>query len=205
MGKGYSLTAIPIVETLSGDFSAYIPTNLISITDGQCALETELFFKGVRPALNSGLSVSRVGSAAQTKAMKKVCGTLKLLLAQYRENEAFQQFSSDLDESTQKILERGKRLTQILKQDQYSTISMPIQVVLLYAGSKGYLDILSLEEITYFIKVVRYDLSNNMVLSRKPFFTIIEGTRDFDKNVESKMVEYIKDAREYVQKCYSST
>ena len=133
MGSGYSLTALPIIETQAGDLSAYIPTNVISITDGQCALESDLFFKGVRPAINVGLSVSRVGSAAQIKAMKKVAGQLKLLLAQYRENAAFAQFASDLDASTKKVLERGERLTHILKQDQFATMSTSVQTVLLYA------------------------------------------------------------------------
>ena len=147
LGTNHSLTALPIIETQAGDLSAYIPTNVISITDGQCALESELFFKGIRPALNVGLSVSRVGSAAQTKAMKRVASQLKLLLAQYRENAAFSQFSSDLDSSTKMVLERGLRLTEILKQDQYSTIHTSVQTVILYAGSKGFLDSLSLNQI----------------------------------------------------------
>ncbi len=135
-----SLTALPIIETQAGDVSAYIPTNVISITDGQIFLETELFYKGIRPALNVGLSVSRVGSAAQIKAMKQVAGSIKLELAQYREMEAFAQFGSDLDAATQKLLARGARLTQLLKQDQYSPLPVEEQVVSIYAGVKGYLD-----------------------------------------------------------------
>ena len=135
-----SLTALPMIETQAGDVSAYIPTNVISITDGQIFLETELFYKGVRPAVNVGLSVSRVGSAAQVKAMKQVAGSIKLELAQYREMEAFAQFGSDLDAATQKLLARGARLTELLKQAQYSPLQMEEQVCVLYAGTKGYLD-----------------------------------------------------------------
>ncbi len=138
-GSG-SLTALPIIETQGGDVSAYIPTNVISITDGQIFLETGLFYKGIRPAINVGLSVSRVGSAAQIKAMKQVAGTIKLELAQYREMEAFAQFASDLDASTQKLLARGARLTQLLKQPQYSPLAIEEQVAVIYAGTNGYLD-----------------------------------------------------------------
>ena len=134
------MTALPIIETQAGDVSAYIPTNVISITDGQIFLETELFYKGVRPAVNVGLSVSRVGSAAQIKAMKQVAGSIKLELAQYREMEAFAQFGSDLDASTQKLLARGARLTELLKQPQYSPLSTPEEVAVIFAGVKGYLD-----------------------------------------------------------------
>ena len=139
LGAG-SLTALPIIETQAGDVSAYIPTNVISITDGQIFLETELFYKGVRPAVNVGLSVSRVGSAAQIKAMKQVAGSIKLELAQYREMEAFAQFGSDLDAATQKLLARGARLTELLKQPQFSPLSTPQQVAVIFAGVKGYLD-----------------------------------------------------------------
>ncbi|MFA5126728.1 MAG: F0F1 ATP synthase subunit alpha [Patescibacteria group bacterium] len=137
---GGSLTALPIIETQAGDISAYIPTNVISITDGQIFLETDLFYKGIRPALNSGLSVSRVGSAAQIKAMKKVAGRLKLDLAQFRELEAFAQFGSDLDEATKQQLNRGARVTEILKQAQYATLPQAKQVAILYAATNGYLD-----------------------------------------------------------------
>jgi len=138
-GSG-SLTALPVIETQAGDVSAYIPTNVISITDGQIFLETGLFYKGIRPAINVGLSVSRVGSAAQIKAMKQVAGKIKLELAQYREMEAFAQFASDLDPATQKLLARGARLTQLLKQPQYSPLTVEEQVVVIYAGTRGYLD-----------------------------------------------------------------
>ena len=135
-----SLTALPVIETQAGDVSAYIPTNVISITDGQIFLETDLFYKGVRPAINVGLSVSRVGSAAQIKAMKQVAGSIKLELAQYREMEAFAQFGSDLDAATQKLLNRGARLTELLKQGQYSPLPVEEQVASIFAGVKGYLD-----------------------------------------------------------------
>ena len=137
---GGSLTALPIIETQAGDVSAYIPTNVISITDGQIFLETELFNQGIRPAVNVGLSVSRVGSAAQTKAMKKVAGSIKLELAQYREMAAFAQFGSDLDASTQKLLNRGSKLTELLKQDQYSPMPVAQQVIAVFAGVRGFLD-----------------------------------------------------------------
>jgi F-type H+-transporting ATPase subunit alpha len=137
---GGSLTALPVIETQAGDVSAYIPTNVISITDGQIFLETDLFYKGVRPAVNVGLSVSRVGSAAQIKAMKQVAGSIKLELAQFREMEAFAQFGSDLDAATQKLLARGARLTELLKQGQYSPLLVEEQVAVIFAGVKGYLD-----------------------------------------------------------------
>ena len=149
---GGSLTALPIIETQAGDVSAYIPTNVISITDGQIFLETDLFYKGIRPAINVGLSVSRVGSAAQIKAMKQVAGTIKLELAQYREMAAFAQFASDLDASTQRLLNRGSRLTELLKQSQYNPLSVQEQVVAIFAGVKGYLDTLPLGEISRFEK-----------------------------------------------------
>ena len=144
---GGSLTALPIVETQANDVSAFIPTNVISITDGQIFLETNLFFKGVRPAVNVGLSVSRVGSSAQTKAMKSVSGGIKLELAQYREMEAFAQFASDLDASTRRVLSRGARLTELLKQDQYSPLAMEEQVCVIFAGTQGYVDALPVAEV----------------------------------------------------------
>ena len=147
---GGSITAFPIVETQAGDVTAYIPTNVISITDGQIFLETDLFYKGIRPAVNVGLSVSRVGSNAQIKAMKKVAGTLKLDLAQYRELEAFAQFGSDLDESTKKQLERGKRAVEILKQPQYSPVKTEHQVVVLYALTNGFMDDIPVDKIKEF-------------------------------------------------------
>lgn len=145
-----SLTALPIIETQAGDVSAYIPTNVISITDGQIFLETELFYQGIRPAINVGLSVSRVGSAAQTKAMKKVAGSIKLELAQYREMAAFAQFGSDLDASTQRLLNRGARLTELLKQPQYSPMPVEEQVVSIFAGVNGFLDTIPTEAVTRF-------------------------------------------------------
>ena len=145
---GGSLTALPIIETQAGDVSAYIPTNVISITDGQIFLETELFFQGIRPAVNTGLSVSRVGSAAQTKAMKSVAGPVKLELAQYREMAAFAQFGSDLDAATQKLLNRGARLTELMKQPQYSPLTNAEIVIVIYAGTKGYLDNIPVADVT---------------------------------------------------------
>jgi len=147
---GGSLTALPVIETQAGDVSAYIPTNVISITDGQIFLETELFYKGIRPAINVGLSVSRVGSAAQTKAMKQVAGTMKLELAQYREVAAFAQFGSDLDAATQQLLSRGVRLTELLKQGQYVPLPLEEQVAVIYAGVRGHLDKLEPSKITKF-------------------------------------------------------
>ena len=148
-GSG-SLTALPIIETQGGDVSAFIPTNVISITDGQIFLETELFYKGIRPAVNVGLSVSRVGSAAQIKAMKQVAGTIKLDLAQYREMAAFAQFASDMDASTRQLLSRGERLTELLKQSQYSPMEVEEQVAVIFAGVKGYLDQISTQKIGEF-------------------------------------------------------
>lgn len=151
---GGSLTALPIIETQSGDVSAYIPTNVISITDGQIFLEAELFNKGIKPAVNVGISVSRIGSAAQYKAMKKLAGTLKLELAQYREVEAFAQFGSNLDSTTQQILERGARLVELLKQDQYRPIRSGLQAILIYSGLKGFLDDLPINEISKFEQIL---------------------------------------------------
>jgi F-type H+-transporting ATPase subunit alpha len=143
-----SLTALPIIETQAGDVSAYIPTNVISITDGQIFLETDLFYQGIRPAINVGLSVSRVGGAAQTKAMKKVAGSIKLELAQYREMAAFAQFGSDLDPATQRLLNRGARLTELLKQPQFSPMPMEEQVVSIFAGTNGYIDDVAVDRVT---------------------------------------------------------
>nr|MBX2855321.1 F0F1 ATP synthase subunit alpha [Paracoccaceae bacterium] len=141
---------LPIIETQAGDVSAYIPTNVISITDGQIFLETELFYQGIRPAVNVGLSVSRVGSSAQTKAMKSVAGSIKLELAQYREMAAFAQFGSDLDASTQRLLNRGARLTELLKQPQYSPLTNAEQVCVIYAGVNGYLDKIEVKDVGRF-------------------------------------------------------
>jgi len=155
-----SLTALPVIETQAGDVSAYIPTNVISITDGQIFLETELFYKGIRPALNVGLSVSRVGSAAQIKAIKQVAGTLKLELAQYREVAAFAQFGSDLDAATQHLLNRGSKLTELLKQSQFTPLTIEQQVCVLFAGVKGYLDKINITQIGNFEKALLLDLAN---------------------------------------------
>merc|ERR1712151_718800 len=162
---GGSLTALPIIETQAGDVSAYIPTNVISITDGQIFLESELFYRGIRPAINVGLSVSRVGSAAQRKAMKQVAGTLKLELAQYREVAAFAQFGSDLDAATQYLLNRGARLTELLKQNQYVPMPFQDQVICIYAGTRGFLDKLAVSDIgPYQVKLLEYFKSNGASL-----------------------------------------
>lgn len=153
-----SLTALPVIETQAGDVSAYIPTNVISITDGQIFLETDLFYKGVRPALNVGISVSRVGSSAQIKAMKQVAGSIKLELAQFREMEAFAQFGSDLDAATQQLLARGARLTELLKQNQYTPLVVEEQVVVIYAGVKGYLDRIPAREVVRFEEMFLSDM-----------------------------------------------
>lgn len=145
-----SLTALPVIETQAGDVSAYIPTNVISITDGQIFLENELFLKGIRPAINVGLSVSRVGSAAQMKAMKQVSGTMKLDLAQFREVAAFAQFGSDMDAATQQQLARGTRLTELLKQNQYEPMDVATQVCVIYTGVRGHLDVIKPEQVTDF-------------------------------------------------------
>jgi F-type H+-transporting ATPase subunit alpha len=170
LGAG-SLTALPIIETQAGDVSAYIPTNVISITDGQIFLETELFYRGIRPAINVGLSVSRVGSAAQIKAMKQVAGKIKLELAQYREMAAFAQFASDLDPATQRLLARGARLTELLKQPQFSPMPVEEQVVSIFAGTRGYLDKVDVGAITRFETGMLNELR-----SRKP--QILQSIRD---------------------------
>ena len=162
MGGG-SLTALPVIETQAGDVSAYIPTNVISITDGQIFLETELFYKGIRPAINVGLSVSRVGSAAQVKAMKQVAGTMKLELAQYREVAAFAQFGSDLDASTQYLLNRGERLTEVLKQDQYQPMDFALQVVVLFAATRGYSDKVAVADISKYETAVLQQVDSSLV------------------------------------------
>ncbi len=185
---GGSLTALPIVETQAGDVSAYIPTNVISITDGQIFLETDLFYKGIRPAVNVGLSVSRVGSAAQTKAMKQVAGTIKLELAQYREMAAFAQFGSDLDESTQKLLARGERLTELLKQPQYSPLRTEEQVVSIYAGVKGYLDDFKVDEIRNFETALIHDLNKNQASLMKE----IAKEKNLTEALEDKVKKFIE-------------
>ena len=184
---GGSLTALPIIETQGGDVSAYIPTNVISITDGQIFLETELFNQGIRPAINVGLSVSRVGSAAQTKAMKKVSGSMKLELAQYREMAAFAQFGSDLDASTQQLLNRGSKLTELLKQNQFSPMTVAEQVISIFCGVKGYLDDLDLKEIV--------DFENKIIESCKAdqpeIIEAILGSGKLDDDTEKKLIDII--------------
>jgi F-type H+-transporting ATPase subunit alpha len=147
---GGSLTALPIIETKDGDASAYIPTNVISITDGQIYLEKELFLKGIKPAINAGISVSRVGSAAQIKAMRQMVGSIKLDLAQYNEMQAFAQFGSDLDDSTKKLLDKGSKLVELLKQDQYKPLSVEEQVIVMFANKYGYLDNISIKDVKRF-------------------------------------------------------
>ena len=183
---GGSLTALPVIETQAGDVSAYIPTNVISITDGQIFLETDLFYQGVRPAINVGLSVSRVGSAAQTKAMKKVSGSIKLELAQYREMAAFAQFGSDLDASTQRLLARGARLTELLKQGQYSPMPVEEQVASIYAGTQGFLDAVDTKD------VVRYETAMLSYL-RAEHKGILKTIRD-SKQLEDDTAKKLKDA-----------
>ena len=156
-----SMTALPVIETQGGDVSAFIPTNVISITDGQIFLETNLFNKGVRPAVNVGLSVSRVGSSAQIKAMKQVAGSIKLELAQYREMEAFAQFASDLDAATQRLLARGARLVELLKQPQYRPLTVEEQVAIIFAGVRGYLDVLEVREVGRFEEKLLSELRGN--------------------------------------------
>ena len=180
---GGSLTALPIIETQAGDLSAYIPTNVISITDGQIFLETNLFFAGIRPAINVGLSVSRVGSAAQTKAMKKIAGPVKLELAQYREMAAFAQFASDLDASTKQLLDRGARLVEILKQGQYSPLTVSEQVVSIYAGVRGYLDKVAVNDVVRF----ETEVLNDMRSSHADLLEAIANEKELSKENDDKL------------------
>jgi len=185
---GGSLTALPVIETQAGDVSAFIPTNVISITDGQIFLETELFFSGIRPAINVGLSVSRVGSAAQTKAMKKVAGKIKLELAQYREMAAFSQFASDLDASTKQLLSRGERLTELLKQDQYTPMSVADQVLSIYAGVRGFLDKIEVSKISDFqVKFIE-----GLRSEHADIFNEINSTGDFSDDSDKKITAYLE-------------
>jgi F-type H+-transporting ATPase subunit alpha len=185
-GSG-SLTALPIIETQAGDISAYIPTNVISITDGQIFLETGLFFKGIRPAIDVGASVSRVGSAAQIKAMKQVAGSIKLELAQFREMEAFAQFASDLDPATQKLLARGARLTTLLKQPQYSPLSVEEQVLVIYAGTRGFLDNVELSQVEeYETRLLEHLRSNGKDILEK-----IREEKKMDEALEEKIKKFL--------------
>jgi len=192
---GGSITALPIIETQAGDVSAYIPTNVISITDGQIYLETDLFYKGIRPALNVGLSVSRVGSAAQTKAMKKVAGKLRLDLAQFRELEAFAQFGSDLDENTRRQIERGRRTVEILKQDQYEPIPMQNQVAILYALTNGFLDDVIVEK----VKAWENDFHKYLKSSAKETLDLIAEKKELSEEVVANLEKTIKEFKEVYQ------
>jgi len=185
---GGSLTALPIIETQAGDVAAYIPTNVISITDGQIFLETELFNQGIRPAVNVGLSVSRVGSAAQTKAMKKVAGSIKLELAQYREMAAFAQFGSDLDATTQKLLNRGSKLTELLKQDQYSPMTVAQQVIAVFSGVRGFLDKVELSKIKNLEKQVYEEIKS----SSPEIIDSINNTGKLDEETEKELTSVIE-------------
>ena len=197
---GGSLTALPIIETQAGDVSAYIPTNVISITDGQIYLETELFNAGVRPAINPGLSVSRVGGSAQTKVMKKIAGPIRIELAQYRELEAFSQFGSELDANTLKRLEKGKRLLEVLKQKQYDTMALEEEIIILYAVTKDYLQDIPVEKILAFEKEFLSYIKKFYV----DVIDIIKNKKDIDKNLEARIKEaidkfkedYLKDSQE---------
>jgi F-type H+-transporting ATPase subunit alpha len=193
-GSG-SMTALPIIETQAGDVSAYIPTNVISITDGQIFLETDLFYKGIRPAVNVGLSVSRVGSAAQIKAMKQVAGSIKLELAQYREMAAFAQFASDMDASTRQLLERGARLTELLKQPQYSPMPIEEQVAVLFAGVNGYLDKIALGDIGRF----ESGLLDTLRGSGKAILDTIRAEKKISDDTQTKL----KDAVETFAKSFA--
>jgi len=184
---GGSLTALPVIETQAGDVSAYIPTNVISITDGQIFLEAEMFFRGIRPAVNVGLSVSRVGSAAQIKAMKQVAGRIKLELAQYREMAAFAQFASDLDASTQQLLARGARLTELLKQPQFKPMPVEEQAVVIFAGVRGYLDKIEVSRIGQFEKQLLSEIK-----AREP--SVLENVRNdgqFKPETEKTLVGFL--------------
>ncbi len=185
---GGSLTALPVIETQAGDVSAFIPTNVISITDGQIFLETELFFSGIRPAINVGLSVSRVGSAAQTKAMKKVAGKIKLELAQYREMAAFSQFASDLDASTKQLLARGERLTELLKQDQYVPMSVADQVLSIYSGVRGFLDKIEVSKISDF----QVKFLEGLRSDHADIFDEINNTGNFSDETDKKIEDYLE-------------
>jgi len=196
---GGSLTALPIIETQAGDISAYIPTNVISITDGQIFLESDLFYKGVRPALNIGLSVSRVGSEAQTKGMKKVAGKLKLDLSQFRELEAFAQFGSDLDEDTQKQINLGRRLTELLKQPQYSPIPVAKQIMLLYSANHGFLDNIPVDKIQQYVS----DLLNYLDNDNTGIMKDLAEKKEYDEKMEKKMnklLDTFKATIDYIEK-----
>jgi F-type H+-transporting ATPase subunit alpha len=183
-----SLTALPVIETQGGDVSAYIPTNVISITDGQIFLETELFYRGIRPAVNVGLSVSRVGSAAQIKAMKQVAGRIKLELAQYREMAAFAQFASDLDPATQRLLARGERLTELLKQGQYAPLPVEEQVVSIFAGVRGYLDKINVSDVTRFEQGLLLEIKANGV----ELLAKIRDEQELSESTDKELASFVE-------------
>jgi len=186
MGAG-SLTALPIIETQAGDVSAYIPTNVISITDGQIFLETELFYKGIKPAINIGLSVSRVGSAAQIDAMKKVAGTMKLDLAQYREMQAFSQFASDLDSSTKDLLERGDRLTELLKQQLYAPLQIEEQVISIFTAVKGFLKEIDVRNISDFENKLLFQIKKD----KKDLLKKIRKEKKLSEEMQIELTDYL--------------
>jgi len=190
MGKG-SMTALPIIETQAGDVSAYIPTNVISITDGQIFLSSDLFNSGLRPAINVGISVSRVGGAAQTKAIKKIAGTLKLELAQFDELAAFSQFASDLDEATQKQLGRGKRLRELLKQPQFAPLNLAEQVAIVYAGVKGLIDEVPEDKVTEFARELRDYLKTN----KAEFIKKVQAEKVLSEDSESMLKAAINEVK----------
>jgi F-type H+-transporting ATPase subunit alpha len=186
------MTALPIIETQAGDVSAYIPTNVISITDGQIFLSGDLFNAGIRPAINVGISVSRVGSAAQIKAMKKVAGKLKLELAQFAELEAFSQFASDLDQATRNQLARGQRLREILKQAQNSPIPVEEQVAIIYTGINGFLDDVAVGQVKTFVENLRTNLRN----SKPQYAQLVKSSKDFTKEAEDILKGAIADVKQ---------
>jgi F-type H+-transporting ATPase subunit alpha len=188
MGKG-SMTALPIIETQAGDVSAYIPTNVISITDGQVFLSSDLFNSGLRPAINVGISVSRVGGAAQTKAIKKIAGTLKLELAQFDELAAFSQFASDLDAATQAQLARGKRLRELLKQSQFSPLNLAEQVAVVYAGVKGLIDDVPVDQVVQFARELREYLKS----SKPDYITKVMADKVLSDEAEAMLKDAIKE------------
>ena len=194
--KGGSLTALPIIETQAGDVSAYIPTNVISITDGQIFLDTDLFYQGVRPAINVGISVSRVGSSAQTKIVKKLAGSVKLDLAQFEELQAFAQFGSDLDANTKSKLERGRRIVELFKQGQYAPKSLGIEVVNLYAIQKGYLDDVPVERIF----TLRNDMEEDVQTNHRDLLALIEEKRELTPEVDEALASYMKQFKSRIKK-----
>ena len=188
-GRTGSLTALPIIETQAGDVSAFVPTNVISITDGQIFLESDLFNAGIRPAINAGLSVSRVGGAAQTKIIKKLGGGVRLALAQYRELAAFAQFASDLDETTRKQLERGQRVTELMKQKQYSPLSVAEMAISLFAADQGYLDDVELEKIVDF----EHALHTYMRSSATDLMNSINESGEYNDDVAAGLKQTVED------------